>query len=288
MPKKRKAFVHIGLDDGSGDFIDGALDLHARALAELGVRRPSESPEQMFRAALEILRTHKQWGYKRSEVEGAWTDAVRAGLKGRDTLVFSQTLLAAARPEQADLLVDGLRGFEVHLVVTAHAPDAWTVPGEPGHDLGAVLERWSGAVSQPDRLHVIVAGDRRATWKAFGRVVGFGTSSLQVADLAVTPKVRPPHLALASRTAVLQSLGRSWADLLAAGEHDVVGDLEALVPAADAVGSVEDAPSSAEHALNEALAEIERLSRRNASLERRLAATEKKRKKLKRRLTSVA
>ena len=288
MPQKRKAFVHIGLDDGSGDFIDSALDTHARALVELGVRRPAESTEQMFRAALEILRIHKAWGYKRAEVEGAWTDAVKDGLKGRETLVFSQTMLAAARPEQAELLVDALRGFEVHVVVTAHAPDAWTVPGEPAHDLGAVLERWAGAVTSPERLHVIVAGDRCATWKAFGRVVGFGTSSLKINDVADSPRPRPPHLVLASRSAVLQSLGRSWAELLAASEHDVVGDLEALVPDVDAVDPAELAAHTTEHALTEALTEIDRLARRNDSLERRLELAEKKRRKLKRKLSVVA
>ena len=43
-----------------------------------------------------------------------------------------------------------------------------------------------------------------------------------------------------------------------------------------------------EHALHDALAEVERLSRRNASLEARLEALEKKRRKLKRALSSVA
>ena len=100
MPQKRKAFVHIGLDDGAGDFIDGALERHAGALAELGVRCPAESAEELFRAAVEILRMHPEWGYKRREVEGAWADVVRAGLKGRETLVVSQTLLAGARPSR--------------------------------------------------------------------------------------------------------------------------------------------------------------------------------------------
>lgn len=289
MPKKRKAFVHVGLDDGSGDFVERSLDTHGRALLELGVRRPAESTEQMFRAAVEILRSHKAWGYRRDEVEGAWTDVVRAGLKGRETLVFSQTMLASARPEQAALLVDALRGFEVHVVVTASAPSAWTVPGEAAHDLGAVLEVWARAVDSPDQLHVIVAGDRRTTWKAFGRVVGFGTSSLKVADVAASAtRARPPHLALASRSGVLDSLGRSWVELLAASEHDVVGDPATLVPDLDPVGSPESGPHTAAHALTEALAEVERLTRRTESLERRLESAEKKRKKLKRKLTIVA
>ncbi len=287
MPK-RKAFVHIGLDDGSGDVIDVALAAHTTALAELGVRCPAESTEQLFRAALEMLRTHREWGYKRGEVEGAWVDAVRPGLKGRDTLVFSQTLLAAARPEQADLLVDALGGFEVHVVVTVRAPGAWTVPGEPTRDLGSVLDRWAHVVRRPERLHVIVAGDSAATWKAFGKVVGFGTSSLRVTDLDIPDRARAPHLALVSRAAVLESLGRSWVELLASTEHHVVGDPARLVPDETATGSAEDVASSREHALSDALLEIERLTRRTQSLERRLDVAEKKRRKLKRRLRSVA
>ncbi|CAN5496246.1 hypothetical protein BH09ACT12_BH09ACT12_11540 [soil metagenome] len=288
MASKRKAFVHIGLDDGSGDFIDGALALHSRALSELGVQSPASSSEEMFRAALEMLRAHRDWGYERAEVEGAWTSIVRRGQKGKDTLVFSQTLLAGARPEQVALLVDALAGFEIHVVITAHAPDAWTVPGEPRHDLGAVLECWSRAVKKPERLHVIVAGERRATWKAFGKVVGFGTSSLKVSDVQVPTKPRPPHLALASRVGVLRTLGESWVELLAGTEYDVLGDITALVPEEGAIDEPEVVVSVAEHALNDALVEIERLTRRNESLLVRVEALEKKRKKLKRKLSSVA
>ena len=288
MAKKRKAFIHVGLDDGSGDIIDAALERHTRALAELGVCRQATSGEEMFRAALEILRNHQDWGYQRAEVEGAWTGIVRRGLKGRDTLVFSQPLLAAARPEQIALLLDALGGFEVHVVITAHAPDAWTVPGEPRHDLGSVLESWGQSVKKPERLHVVVAADARATWKSFWRVVGFGTSSLRIDDVPVPAKPRPPHLALASRVAVLRALGESWVELLASTEYDVVGDAGALVPAEDAVDEPEVVVSVAEHALNDALAEIERLTRRNESLELKVGALEKKRKKLKRKLSSVA
>ena len=295
MPKKRKAFVHIGLDDGSGDQIDPALEFHQRALAELGVRRPAESSEEMFRAALEILRCHQDWGYKRSEVEGTWTSICRRGFKGKETLVFSQSLLAAASAEQVALLVDALNGFEVHVVVTVRAPDVWTVPGAPEHDLSSVLERWKDAVRSPERLHVIVAGrdeGRKATWKAFGRVVGFGTSSLKLGKIPHEPRTRAPHLALASRATVLRTLGQSWAEHLQASAYDVVGDVADLVPGESDLHasepSVHGAVGATELALSSALQEVERLSRRNETLELRLAQVEKKRRKLKRRLSDVA
>ncbi len=221
MASKRKAFVHLGLDDGSGDFVDAALRQHAVALAELGVQAPAESAEQLFRAAVEILRAHREWGYKRSEVEGAWSAAVRVGLKGRDTLVFSQPLLASAPPEQAALLVDELRGFEVHLIVTVQAPDARSVAAEPARSLDAVLATWRGLVSTPQRLHVIIAPDRLTTWQAIGRTVGFGTASLRLDE--VPDSDRPQIPVLATRSAALEALGRSWVELLTAGAHDVVG-----------------------------------------------------------------
>lgn len=287
---KRKAFLHIGLGDGSGDFVEGALEQHGHALAALGVRRPAKSTDEMFRATIEILRTHKAWGYERSEVEGAWSGICRRAHKGRDTVVFSQPLLAAAAPEQIDLLIDTLAGFEIHVVVTVRAPDAWTVPGEPAHDLGPVLDRWSRAVRKPHRLHVVVdADDARATWKQVGRIVGFGTTSLAVDSYAASRLARPAHVAPASRLTVLRTLGQSWVEQLTHSEYDVVGDVAALVPVTP---EPEEHPtvlfSRADHALCEALREVERLSRRNESLELRFDELAKKRKLLKRRLSEVA
>ena len=40
MSKKRKAFIHVGLPGGPGDFLEIALRRHAHALAALGVREP--------------------------------------------------------------------------------------------------------------------------------------------------------------------------------------------------------------------------------------------------------
>lgn len=288
MASKRKAFVHIGLDDGSGDFIDGALDLHAHALAELGIRSPAVSGEEMFRAALEILRTHRDWGYQRAEVEGAWTTITRRGHQGKDTLVFSQSLLAGARPEQVALLVDALAGFEVHVVVTVRAPGVSTIPADPRYDLGAALASWTTAVRRPERLHVIVAADPGTTWRSFGRAVGFGTSSLKVDALMGATPLRPSLPTPASRLAVLHELGESWVELLAHSEYDMLGDAATLVPDPTTHDDPEAVAAIAELALRDALAEVERLTRRNESLLVKVEALEKKRQKLKRKLRSVA
>ena len=96
MSKKRKAFIHVGLPGGPGDFLEIALRRHAHALAALGVRNPAVSSDEMFRAAVEIMREHRAWGFERREVEGTWSGICRRGRKGRDTLVVSQPLLAGA------------------------------------------------------------------------------------------------------------------------------------------------------------------------------------------------
>ena len=228
MAKKRKAFVHVGLP-GVGDIIEPALVRHREALVELGVTALPKTTDESFRAAVEILRDHKGWGFRRKEVEGQWADLYRRAHLGNTAVVFSQPLLARATPEQIDLLLDGLAGFEIHVVVT-------TCETGPDADLAAVTARWGAAVRKPERLHVVTldGSDDGAAWKAFGRTVGFGTASLRLDDVPRPVGARP-----------LSSI-------------------------------------------DEARQEIERLTRRNESLEQRLEASDKKRRKLKKKLSKVA
>jgi hypothetical protein len=182
MAKKRKVFLHVGLEAGSDNVIEAALFAHRHALESLGVRVGPENADEMFRAAIEITRTHKVWGYKRREVEGAWAGICRRILKakGQDAFVLSQPLLADAAPEQIDLLVDQLPGTAVHIVLVAPA----------GHDIEDQLARWGRAVRKPERLHVIEAAANRGSehvWRELGRVIGFGTASLSVAGLEERP-----------------------------------------------------------------------------------------------------
>ena len=223
MAKKRKVYLHVGVPGGPGDFLEAALLEHRHALASLGVRCPVENADEAFRAAIEITRQHRAWGYRRREVEGAWAGICRRILKakGRDAVVLSQPLLAEATPEQIDLLVDQLPGTAVHVVVL----------GEPGAATEALLARWGRAVARPERLHLLEAApgqDRTETWAAYGALVGFGTASLSVAGLAPST------------------------------------------------------PST----LGEALATVARLSRRNESLELKLAEAERKRRRSRRRLAA--
>lgn len=135
-----------------------------------------------------------------------------------------------------------------------------------------------------------MAGEPAQTWEAFGRVVGFGTASLSLDRVAMNRDGRPRLVSEATRTSVLQALGSSWAEQLTVTPHDVVGDPAALKPAAvdTRTAQTEDVANEAERALVLALAEVERLARRNESLELRLDELAKKQRRLKRRLSAVA
>ncbi|GAA4819293.1 hypothetical protein ACFQ0K_10665 [Nocardioides caeni] len=220
MAKKHKAWLHVGMP-GAGDVIEPALAHHHAAIVELGVASLAHSPAESFRAAVELTRTHQDWGLKRGDVEGQWVRLVRRAERARADLVFSQTMLAGASQEQIALLLDALAGFQVHVVVTTGLDDE-----------AATLRGWAAAVRKPERLHVVETDGRAPAdvWKAFGRLVGFGTSSL---SLEVVPAATP------------------------------------------------SLPS-----LPDALREVERLARRNASLEVRLEELDRKRRKLKRRLAA--
>ena len=168
---KRTAFLHIGLPRTGGGFLGSALVEHAAALESAGLRHPAISTEELFRAAIEIRRDHRAWGYRRRDVEGTWADICRRAWKGKRDVVLSQELLAECTPEQVDLLLDGLHGFEVHVVVTARTDV----------DLGQVLAAWTPAV-RPDRAHLIVVPEidpEPAVWRAFGEIVGFDAAALE-------------------------------------------------------------------------------------------------------------
>lgn len=174
---KRKAFLHIGPPQSGGGFLDSALAEHADALEESGVRHPAISAEEMFRAAIEIRRDHQAWGYQRREVEGTWATICRRAWKGKRDVVVSQELLAGCTPEQVDLLLDGLHGFQIHVAVTGSAvPPAWA------------------PVVKPERQHVIAVPEtepEQAVWTAFGQVVGFDATTLPLSAAWSAPRPEP-------------------------------------------------------------------------------------------------
>lgn len=292
---KRKAFLHVGLP-GAGDVVDTAVHRHRDRLAELDVLVPTRAREESFRAALEVRRLHKAWGYRRAEVEGAWAGICRRALKGRSTVLVSQTALAGAEPDQVELLVTQLAGLKRHVVVTVAAPGAGHVPGDPDHDLPTVLARWAAAVRDPGRVHVVLAprGDaeevRAEVWRRVGDVVGFGTRSLPVAGLRPASPPAPYRALPAPDTVAADRLHRraqEWQRVLREGGYDVHGDLDDLLPPAPAPASptgrrTEERLLLTSRALADAHRELDRLTRRNESLEARLAEVEAAPRRLRR------
>jgi len=135
---KRRFVLHIGLEHTGADGVTAGLAEHRERLLELGVRCPARTPDDSLRAAIEMRRLHKTWGFKRREVEGAWADLVRRARKQGATahaaVVVSEELLAGASSDQVALLLDSLGGFEVHVVATLRDPASQLVDG------------WAGAV----------------------------------------------------------------------------------------------------------------------------------------------
>ena len=268
---QRRAYLHVGLDDGSGDVVAEALARHEHALLDLRVRRPHD-PAGTFRAVVDVLGAHDDWDLAAAEVDGAWTDLVERARKGRDTIVLSEPLLAAAPAERARAVVSSLDGFDVHAVVTARAPEPWATACS-GHDLTEVLPRWADAVGAAERVHVLVGDDPVTTWKALGKVAGFGTASLRV-------KAPTTH----GSRAVDPGLAAAWRETLGRSSYDVVGDLGLLTAGEDGDG---DRLADAHAALASAHRELTRLRARNADLAARLDKAERKKAKLKRRLSKL-
>jgi len=229
---RRTVYLHVGLADTGTAFVEGALLAHTEGLATVGVEAPAISAEEMFRMALEILRMHKDYGYTRSEVEGTWAALCRRFRRGRGTVVLSQELLAAADADQAALLLDGLAGFEVHLVLTVRDPAAqltaaWAEHVKSGEsvsfggfrdqitaperdtatarrfwaaqDVEGVLARWSALV-RPNRIHVVpvaqIEDPRTQVWQELGRIVGFDATAFPLGPRAVQPELGPTEIAV--------------------------------------------------------------------------------------------
>lgn len=220
MPK-RTAWLHAGLAGTGAPTLAAALATHAEAVRAQGLALPA-SPEQAVRAALELRREHRAWGYRRREVEGAWADVCRRAHRGRRSPLVVAELLAACTPDEVDLALDGLAPMRTEVVLTVRDPArqalaAWTDTVRLGRTvsfaayaerlldptrahaqsrrfwaaqhLGEVLERWGRAVG-PERVHLVVLPHEDDplpdAWAGLGAVVG-----LDVRDLALPRRAAP-------------------------------------------------------------------------------------------------
>jgi hypothetical protein len=217
-------FLHVGLAKTGTTFLQTLLAENRPALREAGFIYPFLRAEGMFHAAAEVREDHERWGLDPALIAGSW-EALLDKARGFDgTAVISHELLAAATPEQVRAAAGGLRGTDLHVVLTARDP-ARQVPahwqeavkngatfsfadftaevlGEPGaadsrfwaeQDLLAVADRWATLVP-PERVHVVVCppagADPLELWRRFAGVVGLP------AGLATTPPDRRANRSL--------------------------------------------------------------------------------------------
>ncbi len=126
---KHNVFLYIGPDP-----LGPNAEVTPR-VAEAGVHLPDVGSGDLDRAALEIMRTHKNAGLKRRDVEGAWAKVCRKSFKLKSDVLICLPGIHDASPEQAALALDGLSGLRVQLVTSSgtEAPAAWAKFLKPHH-----------------------------------------------------------------------------------------------------------------------------------------------------------
>ncbi len=206
---RRKLIWHIGLAHSPRPLIPANLQAHGGSLVALGVQVPASSEEARL-ATHELLRTHRDAGLARSDVEGRWARICDRVWAHKGVSVLSTQDLCLADKDQIRLALDPLIGVEVHLLVTLdpfsqqlyggwlaelrsgrstgwekyvarvlsptrehrQAERFWA-----GHDLPALLSRW-GWTFHADRLHVVAEPDPRRHWLSFLDVAGLPDGGL--------------------------------------------------------------------------------------------------------------
>ncbi len=202
-----RVVLHVGLPKSGTTFLQRSLAANAEALGDRGVLYPQTDDDVMFRAALDVRGTHKAWGRRRRDVEGAWDRLAARAHAHVGTSVISHEVLGAAAPRQVDRAMSMLKGLDVHVVVTARDParqlvsewqegvkhgrrlsfaefEATVRAGHDGvaqhfrsaQDLPEVLGRW-GHWLPADHVHLVTGAaegaDPRLLWSRFAEVVGF-------------------------------------------------------------------------------------------------------------------
>lgn len=142
---KKKAYLLVGPAVPGVEELHEELGRHADRLDEAGLVVPPVSQAELFRAGIEIRRTHKAEGLRRKDVEGAWASVCRAAEKTRSDVVLGQDAYVDATPEQIALMLDGLAAFRVHVVITVSART---------ERVDDVIEPWTQLV-KAKRLHVL-------------------------------------------------------------------------------------------------------------------------------------
>ena len=223
---RRKLIWHIGLAHAPRPLLPANLEAHASCSADAGVEVVA-TPAEAELATHELLRTHRQAGLSRREVEGRWARICDRVWKHKGVSLLSTPDLCAADKDQIKLALDPLIGLEVHLVVSldplsqqlyggwlaelrsgrstgwekyvdrvlsptpdhAQAERFWA-----GHDLPSVLGRW-GWTFRADRLHVL-APSAAGPWPELLELAGVPSPVGGGLETVVPPYADPAGVAV--------------------------------------------------------------------------------------------
>lgn len=169
---KNHAFLLVGPTIPGGDELQDVLLREGTLLADAALTTPDVTQEDLFRSAVEVLRTHKEEGLKRKQVEGSLARVVRRAEKRKAAVIFGHPAYAAADAGQRALLLDALSGLRTHVVVTAER-------GRPGLD--DLLDGWAAQV-KPSRLHVVTLEEGEGLETVLPRIVELARTARE-ADL---------------------------------------------------------------------------------------------------------
>lgn len=120
-PSSKTVFVHIGLGKTGTSTLQRALTEQKAALAELGIEVPGTRHQETRRAVYDLMGRRIGGSDRRdnSKVTGAWKPfAESISTSQVPTVVFSEEMLALARPRVVKRLVDSLAPRRVVVVVT--------------------------------------------------------------------------------------------------------------------------------------------------------------------------
>jgi hypothetical protein len=249
---RRKLIWHIGLARPPRPVIQANLDEHRDSLDAAGVQ-VAATAEESRRATHELLRTHRQSGLSRGEVEGCWAHICDRVWQHKGISVLSTPDICVADKDQIRLVLDPLIGVEVHLVVTldsfsqqlyggwlaelrAGRTTGWDKyvgrvldhvtdgvkehrQGEAfwaGHELASILARW-GWTFHADRLHVVADASVGGHWRELVSLTGLSDDEL--------PCVVPAYAGPAG-VAVLRKVNRQLEDPVMSSSVDLLLDLD--------------------------------------------------------------
>ncbi len=251
---RRKLIWHIGLAQAPRAVIEANLEANLEAIEATGVRVVA-SAEDARLATHEVLRTHREAGLKRQDVEGRWARICDRVWEHKGVSVLSTPDLCAADKDQIRFALDPLIGIEVHLVVTLdsfsqqlyggwlselragrstgwdkyvgrvleHAVDGAREHQQAeqfwaGHELASILARW-GWTFHADRLHVLAPADVTGQWSEFARLAGLPVDEL---PCVVPPYADPAGVAVLRKVnrQLEEPIGVSSVDLLLGTDQD--------------------------------------------------------------------